>query len=382
MRYISGQVEGSLKPPVLSRKPASPSREQQKVQKQALAESRSKTVGALKIPVRKDYNLVNPPLATKNQPPGIFGLLINPRNSEVIFAARTMSAIEKWTRDIKIYRTGTAQYLGGGYFDDEHDFMAYAEATTDPNFTSDATGYPRVHVSHGVVIPRQGYGTALYTALCLAAHLNWTRRLRFYVNPSGIYDGISSSPASRSEDADTWWDTAMFHGIAYQVEACAPYIEKLDPCEICNIYEYRLAFEKQYVIAWTPRLPKTLEETSVSDWAYDGKMNGELTTPGNRIALRNANLCKLSPSVFGLLFDLAERSGATSAELQAMKFRYETQTDCVSKPSGSLSSGLRWHAAGLTEEGLRELRDTPSMHAEYERLAHERAELGWSFMDD
>jgi hypothetical protein len=41
--------------------------------------------------------------------------------------------------------------------------------------------------------------------------------------------------------------------------------------------------------------------------------------------------------------------------------------------------GLTWQASGQTQEGLSRAAEMPE---EYERLAQERADLGWPFMAD
>jgi hypothetical protein len=69
-----------------------------------------------------------------------------------------------------------------------------------------------------------------------------------------------------------------------------------------------------------------------------------------------------------------------------MMHRFKTKTDiswkfAAKRPtaSGYLDGGMEWSASGQTREGLSRAAEMPE---EYERLAQERADLGWPFMDD
>jgi hypothetical protein len=93
--------------------------------------------------------------------------------------------------------------LGRGFYDDCE--------PSDRNEASQAclmTGYPRVHVAIGVRgdLRKDAYGTALYTALCVGAHLGYTHKVALVNNPSVRADGISSNSALRTADADLWWE--------------------------------------------------------------------------------------------------------------------------------------------------------------------------------
>jgi hypothetical protein len=84
-------------------------------------------------------------------------------------------------------------------------------------------GLPRSHTPHGVTVEGQGYGTCLYTALCLGAHQNFEAheghpnryRIQSY-GPDG--DGICSTTDDRSSEADEWWRRARRLGLAREVE--------------------------------------------------------------------------------------------------------------------------------------------------------------------
>jgi hypothetical protein len=91
-------------------------------------------------------------------------------------------------------------YVGEGYFGDD-------------DRATNVTGMPRSHTPRGVTEEGAGYGTCLYTALCLGAHQNSQhrggQRPRYHI-PHSYLDGdwICSDPEDRSSEADRWWETA------------------------------------------------------------------------------------------------------------------------------------------------------------------------------
>lgn len=77
---------------------------------------------------------------------------------------------------------------------------------------SAATGYPRVHTPDGVKPEGMGYGTSLYSALCLGAHLDFHKLVDIRMSKHG--NGICSDTRDRTEDADRWWSAAVSKGLA------------------------------------------------------------------------------------------------------------------------------------------------------------------------
>lgn len=86
---------------------------------------------------------------------------------------------------------------GKGYFDDGSHGVEYS--------SSENSGFPRVHTPTGVRTQRAGYGTVLYTGLCLAANLEDRNMLKLATSVMGA--GISSNE-NRSHAADKWWSAA------------------------------------------------------------------------------------------------------------------------------------------------------------------------------
>lgn len=90
--------------------------------------------------------------------------------------------------------------LGSGWFNNEPEYIQ----------SEDLSGYPRVHITQEGVRERgHGYGTAIYTALCVAAHMVFKKQLA--LNSRVVGDGISSMSegGGRSPDADVWWHNAV-----------------------------------------------------------------------------------------------------------------------------------------------------------------------------
>lgn len=97
---------------------------------------------------------------------------------------------------------------GKGYFDDGTHGAEHS--------SSEESGFPRVHTPSGVRTQRAGYGTVLYTGLCLAANLEDRRLLKLATNVTGA--GISSNE-NRSASAEKWWSAAKGEfDLAYSVE--------------------------------------------------------------------------------------------------------------------------------------------------------------------
>jgi hypothetical protein len=97
---------------------------------------------------------------------------------------------------------------GSGYFDDLDHGADYS--------ASEKSGFPRVHTPSGVKTRKSGYGTVLYTGLCLAAKLEDAGHLKLATNTAG--PGISSNE-NRSNAAKAWWSAAKdTFDLAYSVE--------------------------------------------------------------------------------------------------------------------------------------------------------------------
>lgn len=132
----------------------------------------------------------------------IIGVVINPKLMR--------PAIVTWDGDeVYIYRTdGKIKWEGSGSYD-----------TGDSPYDKPQrmTSYPRVHTPSGVRSKGQGYGTALYTGLCLGAYLDENGIHKLDIPYGG--EGISSEEETRSSSATAWWTKAKEKGLASEVEA-------------------------------------------------------------------------------------------------------------------------------------------------------------------
>jgi len=127
------------------------------------------------------------------------GMVVNPKlNTPVVVS---------WDgHEIYIYRGDRKPipYEGAGYY----------ETGGDSQYTAptEVTGYPRAHTPDGVKSKGKGFGTCLYTGLCLGAHQADEGEIR--INSPVDGDGISSGSDSRSSSASRWWDMAKKLGLA------------------------------------------------------------------------------------------------------------------------------------------------------------------------
>lgn len=100
-------------------------------------------------------------------------------------------------RTVEVYDPWLDDKEGSGYFDNGDHGADYS--------ASEKSGFPRVHTPTGVKTRKAGYGTVLYTGLCLAAKLEHNGLLKLATNVAGA--GISSNE-NRSNAAEAWWRAA------------------------------------------------------------------------------------------------------------------------------------------------------------------------------
>jgi hypothetical protein len=387
-------------PPVKETKMAKPSLAQRSICERAFTEKifpvegffndagkrryrRTSSPKTLKIPLRKDFKSER---ESGRRDDGDFGILINPRNGQPLVASQN----DLFRVRIRDFGDGGGALAGRGYFETDRKETAMKDSYS---FSSMATGYPRVHTPGGVEVQGGGYGTVLYSALCLASHLDWAGVRSFRLEREGIYDGISSMPGHRSPEAEAWWNSAKVDfNLAYEISAANPFLDEDDQTyHPCDVYEYRMLAASNMVVAWRD-LPRRIDldyldvTESSGGWGYDTRGDGKRTAPANRKAVVNMNVSGLTRSQFTFFLMLARESKATNKELAGMQHRFDTKTDISWKfgtkrptASGYLDGGLTWQASGQTQEGLSRAAEMPE---EYERLAQERADLGWPFMAD
>jgi len=111
---------------------------------------------------------------------GIAGFVINPRNGQPVLIEWDGERVDiyRWKPD----KGDDVSREGRGYFERGSDEGA------------ELSNYPRVHTPSGVSTKGQGFGTTLYTGLCLVAH--GAAEGKWRIPPYEDGDGISSTPGS------------------------------------------------------------------------------------------------------------------------------------------------------------------------------------------
>jgi hypothetical protein len=133
----------------------------------------------------------------------IIGLVANPKIKRPLLAS-----VYDQNAEIHRFEGKRSVYEGGGSFEEGTEGQ-YGRAAA-------VTGYPRVHTVDGVKTKGKGYGTALYTALCLAANQDDDGDIRLGLDVSGA--GISSQEGTRSSSAEAWWSRAKDLDLAEATE--------------------------------------------------------------------------------------------------------------------------------------------------------------------
>jgi hypothetical protein len=159
--------------------------------------------------LRNNFLTPAPPPPTREKPRTladltVLGIIINPKTKRPVLSCTDGSYVSIRGLDAGPERI---KVLGRGYYD-RGDYPA----------ATDATDLPRVHTPDGVTIKGLGYGTSLYTALCLGAHLTDTVD-GFRIKMRGDGSGISSDTDNRSREADDWWAAAIERGLTNTFEA-------------------------------------------------------------------------------------------------------------------------------------------------------------------
>ena len=135
---------------------------------------------------------------------------------------------------------------------EEQDWEDMGEGYYGEDSGSSITGLPRSHTPNrgrrralhpnAVEVTGQGYGTSLYTALCLGAHQNYEAREegeknRYTISKYGpTGDGISSMEGTRSESAEDWWSAARRRKLVSSEE----HDETDDGVDVTSDYAYRI----------------------------------------------------------------------------------------------------------------------------------------------
>ena len=120
----------------------------------------------------------------------VLGLVVNPKLKVPVLVTFNTGAIEIWALNGDGWSV-----IGKGY---------YSEVVSN-------TGLMRANTPAGVRPKNMGYGTCLYTALCLGAHQNAKGRAQIDRFEDG--DGVASETEDRSCEAALWWHSAAELGL-------------------------------------------------------------------------------------------------------------------------------------------------------------------------
>lgn len=264
-----------------------------------------------------------------------------------------------------------------------------------------ATGLPRSHTPSGVAIEGAGYGTCLYTALCLGAHQNFEHheghRNRFQIasyGPDG--DGICSTSDDRSGDADEWWRRARRLGLAREIEdeqededvdvtsdfdsliegqeydggtvsRVSTITADISKTVTGDVYLWSRAAEHRLIVA-DFTIPMTEKDHPSALWeriVVDKKLVTEVT-PELILAL---DVRDLHVSAMNLLGLLAEHGGADEKALHDFRFRWEAGLD-PSVPVTQIQLPFKKNSSESRRAGRA-----------LEEAAFYRREAGWSELE-
>lgn len=120
------------------------------------------------------------------------GIVVNPKLKKPVLA--TTDGQYVGIRSLE--EDNLLERIGRGYYD------------SSESVPSDRTRYPRSHTPDGVTIRGGGYGTCLYTALCLGSYLDAERQVTLDLWPRKHEKGICSYSEDRSAAANNWWNKA------------------------------------------------------------------------------------------------------------------------------------------------------------------------------
>jgi hypothetical protein len=142
------------------------------------------------------------PSVTGARPGQCLGIVLNPKTLEPCFPFKAAGK----KRTVGFYAGKDMQDpMGAGYFDEP----------SNDDYDTSMSGFPRGHTPDGVRVTKAGYGTVLYTSLCLGATMTSRGLVELETDPEA--EGISSNE-HRSRSADLWWSHALERGLSYQTD--------------------------------------------------------------------------------------------------------------------------------------------------------------------
>jgi hypothetical protein len=283
------------------------------------------------------------------------GLVVNPKSGELAEVAYDQDDERISTHDLD------GEKLGEGYYEGDSD--------SDSALPQKYTGLPRANTPEGVKERGGGWGTVLYTAMCLGAYLESRGVVRVDLTVSG--PGISSGDWSRSSSATKWWYNAVEeYGLASNVEGCNTTSDEDSFSDSGRGDDYGL--ESSIESSTDRTVTKVIQYSVSADYEYEEEVCGEAQAYPYKNAIRKnlivaeATSEKLSRNVpffeltraemlehlnvisldvilalnvgylraqangidsFFRILDLAEQAGATKKQTDWMKRRYNAAAD-------------------------------------------------------
>jgi hypothetical protein len=283
------------------------------------------------------------------------GLVINPKLKVPVVAVAD-------DREIHIYGLPHVDEDG-----DDEEWEQLGRGYYGEDTGSHVTGMPRSHTPNrsrrGSLIPNDvdikgaGYGTSLYTSLCLGAHQNHEfydqgAKPRFRFSRNATSDGISSMEGTRSDYADDWWEAARRRRLTMvqeedsteeNVDVTSEFSDNIEGSEYgsgtisnvntidvdvttvaqIDIYPFENALKHNLIIA-----------------SFTVELDGESELPDLWRKLQNADIHEAYPhwllaiDVRGLTLDainllgvIGQESGLSEQDLSNLRYRWEHQID-------------------------------------------------------
>jgi len=337
---------------------------------------------------RRNFELTPPPVRPEvSRPESIarltmVGIVVNPKTCEPLIS----------------FTDGDYQSIRSLHVDTLLEKVGRGFHSTGHESASVATGYPRVHTPEGVTEKGGGYGTALYTALCLGAHLVDEDLIEISMSTKG--GGICSAEEDRSHAASHWWNASRRRGLTKEQieeeteEEREENVElAVDPDDLERCIGRNVDGKIVYVNSVSVDIEReTTTEKIFNYYTWDSAENHHLVVCGapilefsnlrgiwqhvleapdslvdlDRTALLALDVRGLDPDALNLIELCYLAAGLTEADVDSLRYRWQHDLDVgeVSPQLRLFRPNAETRAAGL------------------ERVAEARRASGWSDLAD
>jgi len=253
--------------------------------------------------------------------------------------------------------------IGDGYY------QADAQAT-------EMSGLIRVHTPSGVRPKGAGYGTSLYTALCLGARApEFAEHLPSAAKADLLrhsWPGVSSQPGGRSEEANAWWDAAISRGIAGR--ECIDTGDDEDDCTEVDLYRFRSVRRNHLLVAaFAFVMGREGMRPEREDWETlwtKVREHPEAVNDVHQKALLALDVRGLTLGAINMLGVLGVHAGTSDRNLDGLRMRWEHNLD----PSAEIAQMVLPFKPNSSE--ARRAEDALALADEA------RAEVGWDRLED